>query len=248
MSDLVPITLSDDEHLKDDERWVRHLLEGTVGQTRVIDRRGGSEQGKHDLEVDLLDGSGIAAVEITSAADSARLRASARADRYLSGLTVPGSQIWWLVQYTPQADARELSRPASLVALLTAMEGQGVLSASSLSDYRDPWRDQLKARGIQSVHGIEGSSHPGAVSAMPDFVASYAWAGSRADDWVNKFLASDLGKSKVAKLARAMADERHLVVLMYPDTDSGLGIAGALADLLDGEGGGGLLSTEPPIR
>ena len=73
------------------------------------------------------------------------------------------------------------------------------------------------------------------------------WAGSRADDWVNKFLASDLGKSKLAKLARAMADERHLVVLMYPDTDSGLGIAGALADLLDGEGGGGLLSTEPPM-
>ena len=62
------------------------------------------------FEVDLLDGSGIAAVEITSAADSARLRASARADRYLSGLTVPGSQIRWLVQYTPQADARELSR------------------------------------------------------------------------------------------------------------------------------------------
>ena len=247
MSDLVPITLPDDEHLKDDERWVRHLLEGTVGQTRVIDRRGGSEQGKHDLEVDLPDGSGIAAVEITSAADSARLRASARADRYLSGLTVPGSQIWWLVQYTPQADARELSRSASLIALLTAMEGQGVLSASSLSDYRDPWRDQLKALGIQSVHGIEGSSHPGAVSVMPDFVASYGWAGPRANDWVNEFLASDLGKSKLAKLARAVADERHLVVLMYPDTDGGLGIAGALADLLDGEGGGGLPSAEPPM-
>jgi hypothetical protein len=49
MSDLVPITLPDDEHLKDDERWVRHLLEGTVGQTRVIDRRGGSEQGNMTL-------------------------------------------------------------------------------------------------------------------------------------------------------------------------------------------------------
>ena len=113
MSHLVPITLPDDEHLKDDERWVRHLLEGAVGQTRVIDRRGGGEQGKHDLEVDLPDGGGIAAVEITSAADSARLRASARAGRYLSGLTVPSSQIWWLVQYTPQADAaNSADRPA----------------------------------------------------------------------------------------------------------------------------------------
>jgi len=34
---------------------------------------------------------------------------------------------------------------------------------------------------------------------------------------------------------------------MYPDTESGLGIAGALADLLDGEGGGGLPSAEPPM-
>lgn len=82
---------------------------------------------------------------------------------------------------------------------------------------------------------------------MPDFVASYGWAGPRADDWVTEFLASDLGKSKLAKLARAVADERHLVVLMYPDTDGGLGIAGALADLLDGEGGGGLSSAEPPM-
>ena len=82
---------------------------------------------------------------------------------------------------------------------------------------------------------------------MPDFVASYGWAGPRADDWVNEFLVSDLGKSKLAKLARAVADERHLVVLMYPDTDGGLGIAGALADLLDGEGGGGLPSAEPPM-
>lgn len=247
MSDVVPITLPDDEHLKDDERWVRHLLDGTVGKTRVIDRRGGGEQGRHDLEVDLPDGGLIAAVEITGAADSARLKASARADRYLSGLTVPGSQIWWLVQYSAQADARELSRSASLVALLTAMEGQGVLSASSLSDYRDPWRDRIKALGIQSVHGIEGSGHPGTVSVMPDFVASYAWAGPRANDWVNEFLASDLAKSKLAKLARAVADERHLVVLMYPDTEGGLGIAGALADLPDGEGGGGLPSAEPPM-
>ena len=44
-----------------------------------------------------------------------------------------------------------------------------------------------------------------------------------------------------------MGDERHLVVLMYPDTDGGLGIAGALADLLDGEGGGGSPSAEPPM-
>jgi hypothetical protein len=238
------VELIGDEYLKDDERWVRHRLEGIVGQTRVIDRRGGREEGKHDLEADLPDGR-IAAIEITSEADPARLRAAARANRYLSQVTVPGSQFWWLVQLTPQADARELRRSADLVALLTDME-HGDSSASALSDYRDPWRGRLGALGIQSVHGIEGSGHAGAVSVMPDFVASYGWVRPTADRWITNFLASELGQSKLNKLAKAVADERHLVVLIYPDTDAGLGIAGALGDLLDGAGGGDLPSVEPP--
>ena len=44
---------------------------------------------------------------------------------------------------------------------------------------------------------------------MPDFVASYGWAGPKANDCVNEFLASDVGKNKLAKLARAVADERR---------------------------------------
>jgi hypothetical protein len=64
------VNLIGDEYLRDDERWVRHCLEGIVGQTRVIDRRDGHQQGKHDLEADLPDGS-IAAIEITSEADAA---------------------------------------------------------------------------------------------------------------------------------------------------------------------------------
>lgn len=34
------VDLTGDEHLKDDERWARRLLEGTVGQTCVADRKG----------------------------------------------------------------------------------------------------------------------------------------------------------------------------------------------------------------
>jgi hypothetical protein len=236
--------LDGDEHLKPDERWVRHLLEGTAGQTRVTDLKGGPE-GRHDLEAELMDGR-IAAIEITSEADEARLRAAARAKRHLSEVTVPHSQLWWLVQLTPQADARALNRSASLVALLTAMEQQGQSTASALSDYRDPWRDQLQALGIQSVHGIEDSDHPGAVSVMPDSVASYGWVRSTADNWITEFLASELGQSKLDKLAKADADERHLAVLIHPDTDAGLGIAGALADLPDGSGGDDLPSVDPP--
>ena len=123
------VRLIGDEHLKDDERWVRHLLEGTVGQTRVTDRKGGPE-GRHDLEADLPDG-GIAAIEITSEADAARLSVAAAVQRHLSNLKVPGSQLAWLVSVTPQADALALRKSTGLVALLAEMEQHGQSSASS---------------------------------------------------------------------------------------------------------------------
>src|SRR5262245_52443937 len=98
------VDLPGDEHLKEDERWARRLLEGTVGQTRVTDRKGGPE-GHHDLEAILPD-SRIAAIEITSEADQARLSVAAAARRHLSTVTVPGSQFAWLVTVTPQALGR----------------------------------------------------------------------------------------------------------------------------------------------
>ena len=174
------VDLTGDEHLKDDERWARRLLEGTVGQTRVTDRKGCPE-GRHDLEAVLPDGR-IAAIEITSEADQARLSVAAAARRHLSTVTVPSSQFAWLVNVTPQANVRALRKSAGLVALLTDMEQQGQSSASALSDYRDPWRDRLEAFGIQSVHGLEGSARPGAVYVVPDIVASYGWMRPTADN------------------------------------------------------------------
>lgn len=243
MSDLGAIKLPNDEHLDKDERWVRHLLEGTVGPTRVSDLKGGPE-GRHDLEADLPDGR-IAAIEITSEADPARLSVAGAARRHLSALTIPGSQFAWLVNVTPQADVLTL-RKTGLVALLIDMDQHGCSSASALSDYRDPWRDRLKALGIQSVHGFAGTAHSGAVYVVNDMVGGYGWVRATADEWITDFLTTKLAKSKLAKLARAVADERHLAVLIYPDTEAGHGIVGALADLRDGEGGGNLPSFEPP--
>jgi len=126
------------------------------------------------------------------------------------------------------------------------MERQGYSQASALSDYRDPWRDRLNALGIQFVHGFPGTAHSGAVYVVNDVVGGWGWVRETADNWISDFLASKLGKNKVDKLARAVADERHLAVLIHPDTDAGLGIAAATADLLDGSGGGDLPSVVPP--
>jgi hypothetical protein len=66
---------------------------------RVTDRHGGPED-RHDLEAVLPDGR-IAAIEITSEADQARLSVAAAARRHLSTLTVPGLQFAWLVNMGP---------------------------------------------------------------------------------------------------------------------------------------------------
>lgn len=225
MADLIG-----DELLKPEERWVRHRLESVLGPTCVTDRKGGP-QGKHDLQAALPDYS-VAAIEITSEADQARLSVSAAARRHLSKVTVPGSQFWWLIQLTPQADARAL-RKTALVDLLTDMEQQGQPSVTTLSDYRNPMRCRLKELGIQAVHGFAGSSdRRGAVSVMPDIVAGWGWVRLTADKWITDFLATKLAKDHLDKLAKADASERHLAVLLYPDTEAGLGIAAA--DLREG--------------
>jgi hypothetical protein len=105
------------------------------------------------------------------------------------------------------------------------MEQWGHTSASALSDYRDPWRLRLEAFGIQSVHGVEGSERPGHIYVMPAVVASWGWVRPTANHWITDFLATELAKNKLNKLAKADTAERHLAVLIYPDTEAGSGIA-----------------------
>ncbi len=218
------VRLAGDEHLNDDERWVRRHLESVLGPTRVADWKG-APPGQHDLEADLPDG-GIAAIEITSEADRARLSAAAAARRHLSAVTIRGSQFAWLVEVTPEVDARALRKSADLVTLIVDMERQGQSSLTTMSDYRNPWRARLEALGIQSVHGFAVSSSPrGAVYVVSASFAAWGWVTATADRWITGFLATDLGKSKLAKLGRANAAERHLAILIHPDTDAGLGIA-----------------------
>jgi hypothetical protein len=216
------VELTDDEHLSGDERWLRHRLESAIGPTRVTDLKGGPP-GQHDLEADLADGT-IAAIEITSEADQARLSVQAAAKRHLAAVTVPGSQFAWLVNVTPPADVRALRKASGLVALLTDMEQQGESSVTTMSDYRSLWRERLEALGLQSVHGFAGTAHSGAVYVVPSFTGGWGWVRATADRWITDFLATELGKSKLVKLARAAASERHLVVLIHPDTEAGLGM------------------------
>jgi hypothetical protein len=220
----------DDEHLDPHEQWARDRLEPVFGLLRVIDRnRKGGPPGLHDLEADLP--AGVAAVEITSEVESARLNLAASASRRLSRLTLRGSSHRWQVGLAADARVNDI-RPAALLKLLSDMEQAGQWRALSMGDYRDPFVKRLRKLSIESVYGFRiGPGRGGAVTVGPGFYGGRGWYGAAIDAWLGGFLASSQGANKVSKLARAInAAERHLVIVLDPFSKAGVGISLALTD------------------
>lgn len=220
----------DDEHLDPYEQWARDRLEPVLGSLRVIDRnQKGGPPGLHDLEADLP--AGVAAVEITSEVESARLDLAASAHRRLSTLTLRGSGHRWQVGLAANARVNAI-RPAALLDLLSDMEQAGRWRALSMGDYRDPFVGRLRRLRIESVYGFKAKpGRGGAVTVSPGFYGGRGWDRTAIDAWIGSFLASSQGANKVSKLARAInAAERHLVIVLDPFSQAGVGISLALTD------------------
>jgi hypothetical protein len=229
MRNTVDVTQrQDDEHLDSYEQWARDRLEPVLGPLRVTDRKGGPP-GLHDLEADLP--AGVAAVEITSEVESARLGLAASAHRRLSTLTLRGSGRRWQVGLAADAQVNAI-HPAALLELLSDMEQAGRWRALSMGDYRDPFVERLGQLGIESVYGFKAKpGRGGAVTVGPGFYDGRGWDGTAIDSWLGSFLASSQGANKVSKLARVInASERHLVIVLDPFSQAGVGISLALTD------------------
>jgi hypothetical protein len=219
----------DDQHLNWDERWVRDRLEYVYGSLRVIDRKGG-QPGLHDLEAD-LPGEEVAAIEITSEVEEARLDLAASADRHLSALKLPGSNNVWQVGLPAHARVNAI-RSADVLKLLSDMEQQGRWRAMDMGDHLDPFVARLRALHIESVYGFKAKpGHQGTVRVAAGFYGGREWDQAAIDAWLDDFLSSTTGQNKVAKLARAVhAIERHLVIVLNPFSGAGMGISLGLSD------------------
>jgi hypothetical protein len=238
---------ADDEYLDWYERWARDRLEPVLGPLRVIDRKGGPTPGVHDLEADLPTGM-VAAIEITSEVEGARLALAASADRHLSGLRLAGSNNSWRVGLVAHARADEIRR-ADLLVLLRDLEQHGQRRVLNIGDYRDPFVERVRALGIESIYGWKAKpGREGFVSVGPGVYGGRGWARTAIDTWLDSFLASPQGVNKVGKLARAAhAIERHLVIVLDPFSQAGMGISLALADQQeDGSADDAIPSLVPP--
>jgi hypothetical protein len=218
-----------DEYLNWTERWARARLEQVLGPLRVIDRKGGPP-GLHDLEADLAGGM-VAAIEITSEVEEARLSLMASADRHLRKLRLRGSNYAWQVGLTANAQVNAI-RPAVLLKLLSDMEQQGRTRALNIGDFRDPFVARLGALGIESVYGFKARpGRGGVVRVVTGFYSGREWDQTAIDTWLDNFLTSSRGQNKLAKLARAThARERHLVIVVEPFSAPGMGISLGLSD------------------
>ena len=204
------------------EWCARDRLEPILGPLRCIDPGGGPE-GAHDFEADLDDG-GFAAIEVTGEVESGQ-RVLESLMRRLPPLTVPGSR--WRWQTGLSTTAQEKRIPSELPALLADMEKADRRSAHCRGDYRDPFVQRLRELGVESVYAWvpADAAHQGGVILSPGTYGGWEWGGAATDAWLAEFLASRRGINKVVKLRSvSRADQRHLVIVLDPRSQAGMGI------------------------
>lgn len=220
----------DDTAMNDDldqyEAWAHDRLTPLLGPLRRTDQRDG-RAGLHDFEADLPNGS-VAALEVTGEVDAQRLALASAAERRLSSVALPDSELFWLVGLA--ADARvNTIKPEKLRRVLSDLEASGRRSAHSIGDYHDPFVARLRALGIESVYAMRAKAgSEGKVTVQAGTYGGWGWDGATTDRWLAEFLASAQGINKVSKLARAHAAERHLVIVLDPVSPAGMGIPLAL--------------------
>jgi hypothetical protein len=212
----------EDDDLDQYEAWARDRLTPLLGPLRRVDRRGGPP-GLHDFEADLADGS-VAALEVTGEVDAQRHSLAAAAERRLAKVTLPGSKSLWLVGLAPSARVSAIRHP-ELRRLLGDLEADGRRRALDLGDYRDPFVARLRALGIESVSAVKANAgYEGTALVGPGAYGGWGWDGPTIDRWLGELLASDRGANKLGKLGRAAATQRHLVIVLDPFSQAGLGI------------------------
>jgi hypothetical protein len=130
----------------------------------------------------------------------------------------------WVVGLAANARVSAI-KPNELRRLLTDLEASGRRRASDMGDFRDPFVARLGALGIESTYRVKAKAgSEGMVLVQAGTYGGWGWDGPKIDEWLGDFFASKQGTNKVAKLGRAQATERHLVIVLDSFSPAGMGI------------------------
>jgi hypothetical protein len=129
----------------------------------------------------------------------------------------------WVVGLAANARVSAI-KPNELRRLLTDLEASGRRRASDMGDFRDPFVARLGALGIESTYRVKAKAgSEGMVLVQAGTYGGWGWDGPKIDEWLGDFFASKQGTNKVAKLGRAQATERHLVIVLDSFSPAGMG-------------------------
>ena len=194
---------------KDADEELACLVLGTVLGVPVerVDKE--PLQGHHDLEIYYPDGR-IDAGEVVSVRDPQWMRLihslSCRSYTECANLTR-----LWFVLVKPAASLKDLEIPS----LLRELEAEGIDRISDLG-YAS-MQLMLRKLGIENCSSSAPTErHPPGFYVMPKVLTAFVGDGDGAVQFCERLLATDLGRSKVDKLRRAEATERHLVIILTP--------------------------------
>jgi hypothetical protein len=166
----------------------------------------------------------LAAIEVTGEVEFGQ-RALESLVKRLPPLTVPSSRWRWQVGLGTSAQEKRIS--SELVALLSDMEKVGRRRAHYRDDYRDPLRQRLQELDVEFVYAWvpTDTARQGSVVLSPGTYGGWEWGGAATDAWLAAFLASRRAFNKVVKLRSvSKADQWHLVVVLDPRSQAGMGI------------------------
>jgi hypothetical protein len=201
--------------LRPEEEWARQMMSRALA-VDVVQHDDGSDHGMHDLDV--LHEHGVAAVEVTAAADGESMALwrlmNDRDDRWLEPDLAGG----WMVTLRPSARGKRVK--AELPRLLGVLESAGV---RELRFRRYPGRDSAEvaiARDLGVVHAHQsGTDFPGSIYVTLELPAERSGGfipdhGNDLVAWVGEFLHDPVRRDVLEKLERSSSDERHAFVLL----------------------------------
>ncbi len=197
---------------KDADEELARLVLRTALDCRVerVDKR--PLQGHHDLEIYYSDGR-LGVGEVVSTRDPIWTEltdaVSGRSYSKRAELTY-----LWFVLIRPETSLKRIQ--SQVPSLLRQLENQGIDKVTR-SGYGDI-QAMLKKLGIDSCSSCQPTAkHPPGFYLMSNVLAAWVGNGDGVMQFCEGFLANDSGRSKVDKLRRAEADEKHVVIILTTD-------------------------------
>lgn len=203
--------------LRGEEQWAARMVQAALGRP-VQQHDDGSQPGMHDLDI-VGPGGALAALEVTTAADSDSIQlwklVNGRGERWI----VPGLKGGWMVFLQPTARAKRVL--TELPSLLGSLEVCNIRDIGRTRQGQHEGNPVVAhAKGLGIAHASQGgTSYPGSIYVSIELPSQRSGgivsaSGAVLSSWVTEFLTDSKQTDVRAKLSRSGSNERHAFIIV----------------------------------